>query len=81
MQKYPYLNVLVLNGYFDLATPFFETEYTMDHLGNNIPGIKNRIHMKYFQAGHMMYIHSESLPLFKSAVAEFIQNMVHPKKK
>lgn len=81
MQKDPYLNVLVLNGYFDLATPFFETEYTMDHLGNNIPGIKDRIHMKYFQAGHMMYIHSESLPLFKSAVAEFIQNMVHPKKK
>ncbi|HEY9165106.1 MAG TPA: carboxypeptidase [Candidatus Kryptonia bacterium] len=80
MQKDPYLNVLVLNGYFDLATPFFETEYTMDHLGSNIPGIKDRIHMKYFQAGHMMYINSESLPVFKSTVAEFIKSMVHPKK-
>ncbi len=37
MAKDPYLNVLVLNGYFDLATPFFGTEYTMDHLGHNVP--------------------------------------------
>lgn len=81
MQKNPYLNVLVLNGYFDLATPFFGTEYTMEHLGNNIPGVKERIRMKYFNAGHMMYIHSESLPLFKSAVAEFIEEMSQPKKK
>ena len=81
MQRDPYLNILVLNGYFDLATPFFATEYTMDHLGNSIPNVKDRIHMKYFQAGHMMYIHKESLPLFKSAVSEFIQSMIHPKKK
>jgi len=80
MQKDPYLNILVLNGYFDLATPFFATEYTMDHLGNNIPDIKDRIHMKYFNAGHMMYVHSESLPVFKSTIAEFIESMVHPKK-
>ncbi len=81
MQKDPYLNVLVLNGYFDLATPFFGTEYTMDHLGENIPGVKDRIHMEYFNAGHMMYVHPESLPVFKSAISEFIQSMIHPKKR
>ncbi len=80
MAKDPYLNVLVLNGYFDLATPFFATEYTMDHLGANIPGIKDRIHMKYFDAGHMMYVHSESLPVFKLTISEFIESMVHPTK-
>ncbi len=75
------MNVLVLNGYFDMATPFFDTEYTMKHLGNNIPAVKDRIHMKYFNAGHMMYIHSDSLPAFKSAIADLIRSMVHPKKK
>jgi carboxypeptidase C (cathepsin A) len=81
MQRDPYLNVLVLNGYFDLATPFFATEYTMSHLGSNIPNVQTRIHMKYFEAGHMMYIHKESLPAFKSDIAEFILSMVHPKMK
>ncbi|MCL4511312.1 MAG: carboxypeptidase [Bacteroidetes bacterium] len=80
MAKDPYLNILVLNGYFDLATPFFATEYTMDHLGNNIPDLKNRIHMKYFKAGHMMYIRSESLPTFKSDITHFMESMIHPKK-
>ena len=80
MAKDPYLNVLVLNGYFDLATPFFATEYTVDHLGNILPGLKDRIQMKYFNAGHMMYVHSESLPVFKSTISEFIQGMIRPKK-
>lgn len=80
MAKNPYLNVLVLNGYFDLATPFLATEYTMEHLGNNTPNLSSRIHMKYFKAGHMMYIHHESLPIFKTSIAEFIEDMVHPKR-
>lgn len=80
MTKDPYLKVLVLNGYFDLATPFFATEYTFDHMGNILPGLRDRIVMKYFNAGHMMYVHSESLPVFKSTVAEFIQGMIRPKK-
>jgi len=36
--------------------------------------------MKYFNAGHMMYVHSESLPVFKSTIADFIQSMLRPKK-
>jgi carboxypeptidase C (cathepsin A) len=80
LSKDPYMKVLVLNGYFDLATPFFATEYTFDHLGNILPGLKDRIQMKYFNAGHMMYVHSESLPVFKSTIAEFIESMIHPKK-
>jgi len=80
MAKDPYLNVLILNGYFDLATPFFATEYTVDHIGTSFPGLKDRIQMKYFNAGHMMYVHSESLPLFKATIAKFIESMIHPKK-
>jgi carboxypeptidase C (cathepsin A) len=79
MSKNPYLNVLMLNGYFDLATPFFATEYTMNHLGSNIPDIKERVHEKYFNAGHMMYINNESLPEFKSYISDFILKMSKPK--
>ncbi len=80
MAKDPYLNVLMLNGYYDLATPFFATEYTMNHLGNNIPNLKERVHMKYFKAGHMMYINNECLPEFKAYIAKFISEMSAPRK-
>jgi carboxypeptidase C (cathepsin A) len=80
MSKDPYLNVLMLNGYFDLATPFFATEYTMNHLGGNIPDIKERVRMKYFNAGHMMYINKECLPDFKTDIADFIMEMSSRKK-
>jgi carboxypeptidase C (cathepsin A) len=69
----PALKVLVLNGYFDLATPFFGTEYTMDHLGLE-KKLRGNIEMKYFEAGHMMYLHPASLVAFKAAVADFIQS-------
>lgn len=72
MTKNPNLKVLVLNGYYDLATPFFAAEYTMDHLG--IPSeLEENISMKYYKAGHMMYIHKASLEKFHDDVEAFIQ--------
>ncbi|MBS1915891.1 MAG: carboxypeptidase [Bacteroidetes bacterium] len=71
MSKNPNLKILVLNGYYDLATPFFGTEYTMDHLGLE-KKIKSNISMKYFEAGHMMYVNPTSLAQFKKEVASFI---------
>ncbi len=68
----PALRVLVLNGYYDLATPFFGTEYTMEHLGLE-ENLRGNIEMKYFEAGHMMYLHPPSLAAFKAAVAGFIK--------
>lgn len=71
MSKNPNLKILVFNGYFDLATPFYATEYTMDHLGLE-KKIRSNIIMKYFEAGHMMYVHPASLALFKKEIAAFI---------
>ncbi len=68
----PHLKVLVLNGYYDLATPFFATEYMFDHLGLS-KELASNIEMKYYEAGHMMYIHDASLKMFKADVAGFIQ--------
>lgn len=69
----PDLQILVLNGYFDLATPFLGTEYTMDHL-ELAPELRDHIHMKYFKAGHMMYLHQPALEKFKSAIGQFIDD-------
>lgn len=71
MSRNPNLKVLVLNGYFDLATPFFATEYTFNHLGLE-KRIKANITMKYFEAGHMMYVNPAILKVFKKDVADFI---------
>ncbi len=79
MSKDPYLNILMLNGYFDLATPFFATEYTVDHLGDNVPNLLKRVHFKYFKSGHMIYVDPKMLPQLHKDVADFIKSMIHPK--
>ncbi len=71
MTRDPNLKVLVLNGYYDIATVFYGVEHTIDHLGLQ-PEIKENIIMKYYEAGHMMYTHGPSLEQFKDDVAEFI---------
>jgi carboxypeptidase C (cathepsin A) len=64
--------VLVLNGYYDLATPFSATEFMMTHLG--VPNeVGKRIQMKYFEAGHMMYVNPQSMAKMKSDVDAFIE--------
>jgi len=71
MLRNPHLQVEVENGYYDLATPFFESEYTMDHLGLK-PNLRKNIDLKYYEAGHMMYVHDESLAKLKANVVAFI---------
>jgi carboxypeptidase C (cathepsin A) len=72
MSANPALKVFVGNGYYDLATPFFATEYTFDHLGFE-PGYEARVTMKYYEAGHMMYIRRADHVQLKRDVAEFIR--------
>ena len=64
------LKVIVFNGYYDLVTPFHATEYTMDHM--MLPAdLKENITMKYYESGHMMYIHFPSLIKMTKDVEEF----------
>lgn len=69
----PNMKVLILNGYFDLATVFYGVEYSIDHLGLT-PDRRDNIIMKYYHAGHMMYTNPASMVKFKKDVAEFILN-------
>jgi carboxypeptidase C (cathepsin A) len=73
MTRNPDLQLFVANGYYDLATPYFATEYTFDHLAFD-PGYAERIRMEYFEAGHMMYIQRRSLEALREQLATFIDD-------
>jgi carboxypeptidase C (cathepsin A) len=70
--KNPYMHLFVASGHFDLATPFFATEYTLDHLGLE-PEVRARISTGEYDAGHMMYINNESLSKLHHDVAGFLE--------
>ena len=71
----PNMKVLVMNGYYDLATVFYGVEHSVDHLGL-APELLDNIIMKYYEAGHMMYTHQPSLVQFKEDLATFIRDIV-----
>ncbi len=63
--------VFVANGYFDLATPHFATEYTFSHMGLD-PEVRKKVRMEYYEAGHMMYVHQPSLEALGGHLREFV---------
>ncbi|MEA1904234.1 MAG: peptidase S10 [Actinomycetota bacterium] len=63
--------VFVANGYFDLATPYFATEYTFAHMGLD-PEVRENVRMEYYEAGHMMYLHKPSLEALAAHLREFV---------
>lgn len=66
----PHMKVWVANGYYDLATPYFATEYTMQHL--DLPkDLEKNIQMTYYPAGHMMYLQKSSLEQMKREAVQF----------
>ncbi|HTK84678.1 MAG TPA: peptidase S10 [Patescibacteria group bacterium] len=67
----PNLQIEVENGIYDLATPFFATEHTINHLGLP-PGYEDHIRQNNYEAGHMMYLREPDLAKLKANVAAFI---------
>jgi carboxypeptidase C (cathepsin A) len=68
----PHLQVQTENGWFDMATPFFATEFTMDHL--HLPAdLRSHIDFRYYDSGHMIYLNDQELPKLKSNIAELIE--------
>ncbi len=72
MAKNPYMKIFVASGYFDLATPFFATEYTFAHMGLD-PELKKNITTKEYEAGHMMYINVLCLTQLQTDVENFVK--------
>ena len=71
MKYNPRLNVMLNSGYFDLATPFFTADYEMRHLPIPQSLVKN-IETHYYESGHMVYAHLQSLKELHDNVAGFI---------
>ncbi|HEX3810402.1 MAG TPA: hypothetical protein VHW02_11975 [Rhizomicrobium sp.] len=72
MKYNPNLKVMLNGGYFDLATPYYEGIYEMRHL--QIPQrLQANITYHYYESGHMVYAHEQSLHELHDAVAAFIR--------
>jgi len=72
MMKNPHLKLFVANGIYDMATPFYATEYTVNHLGLR-DGVDRNVTMAYYGAGHMMYTHRPSLRSLSADLKKFIR--------
>ena len=71
MTKNPFLKVLVMEGYYDLATPYFAANFTMDHLDLG-SSYRANISFTTYNAGHMVYVDNDSLAKFKRDLASFV---------
>jgi carboxypeptidase C (cathepsin A) len=71
MVKNPFLKVWICNGYYDMATPYFATDYVIHHMFLP-PNLQKNITNTYYEAGHMMYIHKPSLIQLKKDYDRFI---------
>ncbi|HWZ82913.1 MAG TPA: hypothetical protein VNW47_09825 [Terriglobales bacterium] len=72
MIKNPYLKILVMEGHYDLATPYAAADWTMNHL--NL-GTKYRQSISYatYDAGHMVYIDRAEHTKMKKDLVEFME--------
>ncbi len=70
--KNPYLKVFVGQGYYDLATPHFATQYMVSHM-NIDPKLRENLQIQYYPAGHMFYLDQDSIAIFKRDIDAFIQ--------
>lgn len=70
IRKNPKLQVLSANGWFDLATPFFETEYELNHMMLT-PQLQQNVHFTYYPAGHMVYLNVQALAKLRDDLRGF----------
>lgn len=73
MTQNPFLHVFVAKGYYDLATPFFAADYTFDHLDLDAT-LRGHLSGAYYEAGHMMYVHTPSRVKLKADMAQFLKS-------
>lgn len=73
MTRNQQLKVFIASGYYDLATPFFATDFTVSHLGLD-PSLRDHLTVKYYDGGHMMYTTQTGLDALGYDLEAFIQS-------
>jgi carboxypeptidase C (cathepsin A) len=80
MSQNPYLKLFVACGYYDLATPPTTVTYSVDHL--RLPAeLQKNIDVKFYESGHMMYVHEPSMKKLRSDVEAFYRSTLKTDKK
>ena len=72
MIKNPYLKILVMEGHYDLATPFAAADWTMDHL-NLDAKYRQSVSYATYEAGHMVYIDRAEHTKMKKDLVDFME--------
>ena len=72
LTRNPFMKVFVAAGYYDLATPYLATYYTLSHM-NIDPALRANIHTAEYEAGHMLYLDLKSLAKLKADVVDFVR--------
>ena len=70
MHQIPSMRVFVASGYYDLATPYYAMDWTVDHMFIH-PDLKDNIETHYYEAGHMMYVRETQLEALREDLIEF----------
>ena len=74
------LEVYVASGIYDMATPYFATEYTFSHLGLD-PVLRENVMMETYVGGHMMYLYKPSLVKMKEDMSAFMHHLIAKRNK
>ncbi len=75
MHQQPYLQVLLVSGYFDMATPHFAADYVMSHMGL-APSLLQNLTTRYYAGGHMMYVDREARAILKQDLDAFYEEVL-----
>ncbi len=75
MTQNPHLRVFSANGYYDMATPFFATEYTLEHMELD-PTLRGNITYGFYESGHMVYAHVPALAQFRADLGKWYDSVL-----
>lgn len=68
MRRNPSMKLFVGCGYYDLATPMGNAEYTISHAGIDM----DRVQFRYYESGHMPYLGIESRRAVAADLRQFV---------
>lgn len=71
MKMNPAMRIMVIGGFYDIATPYFTAEYEMNHLPVS-PALRKNIVFRWYETGHMPYVDESSLEKIHADIGAFI---------